>query len=255
MESTVVGLIVFGCTFGGALLGMWLRNALPKHHLDAESKETIHIGIGLIATMTALILGLVTASAKSSFDSLDAAVKHASAEVLTLDRLLARYGPETGELRKALKKAVAIRIETTWSDGQARPKNFDPVRSVAETRAEGFADAIRGLQPRDDAQRALQSRAADMAESMLEERWMVFANSQTSIPTPFLVVLVAWLTIIFASFGLFAPRHTTVIVAMLVCAISMASAVALVLELGSPFDGWLSISSEPLRYAYGHLGE
>jgi hypothetical protein len=255
MEATVVGLIVFGCTFGGALLGMWLRNALPKHHLDAESKETIHIGIGLIATMTALILGLVTASAKSSFDALDAAVKHASAEVLTLDRLLARYGPESGELRKALKQAVATRIETTWSHGQARPKNFDPIRSIAETRAEGFADAIRALQPRDDAQRALQSRAADMAETMLEERWMVFASAQTTIPTPFLVLLIAWLTIIFASFGLFAPRHTTVMVVMLVCAMSVASAVALVLELGSPFDGWLSISPEPLRYAYGHLGE
>ena len=76
MNPTIVGLIVFTCTFGGALLGMWLRTTLPEHHCDAESRDTVKVGIGLIATMTALVLGLVTASAKSSFDTVDTAVKH-----------------------------------------------------------------------------------------------------------------------------------------------------------------------------------
>ena len=121
MEATVIGLIVFACASGGAWLGMWSRSVLPEHHLDSESKQTVQLGIGLIATMTALILGLVTASAKSSFDALDTAVKHSAAELLSLDRLLARYGPETVEIRKALKQSVGARIETIWSQGPVRP--------------------------------------------------------------------------------------------------------------------------------------
>lgn len=255
MEATVIGLIVFACASGGAWLGMWSRSVLPEHHLDSASKQTVQLGIGLIATMTALILGLVTASAKSSFDALDAAVKHSAAELLTLDRLLARYGPETVEIRKTLKQSVGARIETIWSQGPVRPSALDPILSGGQVRAEGLADAIRALQPLDDAHRALQSRAADIAEQMLEERWLVFTGAQATIPAPFLVILIFWLTIIFASFGLFAPRHGTVMAVLLVCAMSVASAVALVLELGSPFDGWLTISPDPLRFAYAHLGE
>jgi hypothetical protein len=255
LEATVIGLIVFACASGGAWLGMWSRSVLPEHHLDSESKQTVQLGIGLIATMTALILGLVTASAKSSFDALDTAVKHSAAELLSLDRLLARYGPETVEIRKALKQSVGARIETIWSQGPVRPSALDPILSGGQVRTEGLADAIRALQPRDDVQRALQSRAANVAEQMLEERWLVFTGAQATIPAPFLVILIFWLTIIFASFGLFSPGHGTVKAVLLVCAMSVASAVALVLELGSPFDGWLTISPDPLRFAYAHLGE
>ena len=82
MNPTTIGMIVFTCTFGGAMLGMWLRTTLPKHHLDADSRETVKLGVGLVATMTALVLGLVTASAKSTFDDVDTAVKQTAIEVL-----------------------------------------------------------------------------------------------------------------------------------------------------------------------------
>jgi len=111
MNPTKIGIITFAFAFGGVLLGMWLRSALPKHHLDAESKDTVKLGIGLIATMTALILGLVTASAKSSFDAVDNAVAATAVQLLALDRALARYGPETGEIRKQLKQALGERID------------------------------------------------------------------------------------------------------------------------------------------------
>src|SRR6185295_1937458 len=99
MNPTVVGMVVFACTLGGALVGHWLRTTLPEHYLDDESKDTVKLGIGLVATMTALVLGLVTASAKSSFDAVDTAVKRTATDILAIDRLLARYGSETGELR------------------------------------------------------------------------------------------------------------------------------------------------------------
>jgi hypothetical protein len=126
MDPTHVGMIVFACTLGGALIGNWLRTTLPEHHLNDESRDTVKLGIGLIATMTALVLGLVTASAKSSFDAVDTAVKHTAMDILTLDRLLARYGPETGEIRGALQHAVASRIDMIWPQSSSRPAPLEP---------------------------------------------------------------------------------------------------------------------------------
>jgi hypothetical protein len=254
MNPTVVGMVVFACTLGGALVGHWLRATLPENYLDDESKDTVKLGIGLVATMTALVLGLVTASAKNSFDAVDTAVKHTAMDVLTVDRLLARYGPETGELRGALKQAIASRIDMVWPQGSSQPAHMDPIRSGAASAAEGLADGIRSLVPRNDSQRSLQSRALDLTESMLEARWGI-AVGGTSVPLPFLVVLLFWLTITFASFGLFAPRNALVFAVLFVCAMSVGSAVFLILELDGPFDGLLRVSADPMRYAYAHLNE
>ena len=255
MNPTFIGMIVFACSFGGAMLGMWLRTALPAHHLNAESRDTVKVGIGLIATMTALVLGLVTASAKSSFDAVDSAVKQSAIEVLVLDRVLARYGPETGEIRKGLQHMIEARIDMIWPQDSSNPTNLDPLRSGASSKAEGLADAIRSLKPRDDAQRALQSRALDLSEALLQARWLILAGTETSVPVPFLVILLFWLTITFASFGLFAPRNGTVVAVLFVCAVSVGSAVFLVLEMDAPFDGLLRVSSAPLRYANDHLNQ
>jgi hypothetical protein len=251
----MVGMIVFTCTFGGALLGMWLRSTLPEHHLDAESRDTVKVGIGLIATMTALVLGLVTASAKSSYDAVDSAVKKSASDLLALDRLLARYGSETGEIRKGLKNALGARMDMIWPQGSSKPRNLDPIGSAAGAEAERLPDAIRALKPRDDSQRALQSRAVDLTEAVLQARWLVLAGTETSVPVPFLVILLFWLTIIFASFGVFAPRNATVLTVLFVCALSVSSAVFLVLEMDMPFGGLLRVSADPLRYAYAHLNQ
>ena len=252
MNPTLVGLIVFACTLGGALVGNRLRFTLPEHHLNDESRDTVKSGIALVATMTALVLGLVIASAKSSFDAVNTAVKHAAVDVLTLDRLLARYGPETGEIRGALQHAVASQIDMIWPQSSSRPARLEP---LAAWRAEGLADAIRGLTPRDESQRSLQSRALELAEARLQARWVVVASSGTSVPLPFLVALLFWLTTAFASFGLFAPRNATVFAVLAVCALSVGVAVFLILEMDSPFDGLLKISADPLRYAHAHLNQ
>ena len=255
MNPTIVGIIVFALTFGGALLGMWLRTLLSEHHLSAESKDTVKVGIGLIATMTALVLGLVTASAKSSFDAVDSAVKQTAIDVLALDRTLARYGSETSEIRKGLQRAIGARIDMIWPQGSSKPANLDPMASGAGAEAETLADAIRALKPRDDSQRALQSRALDIAEALLQARWLVLAATEPSVPVPFLVILLFWLTIIFASFGVFAPRNAMVLTVLFVCALSVSLAVFLVLEMDAPFDGLLKVSADPLRYAYAHLNQ
>ena len=141
MNPTLVGAIVFACTFGGALLGFWLRDEVPEHLSTPSLRDTVKHCIGLVATMTALILGLIIASAKSSFDAVDVAVKSSATDVLTLDRLLARYGPETRELRGALQHAVARRIDMIWPTGSSRPVQLDPSRlsSVSKDSRSKFA--------------------------------------------------------------------------------------------------------------------
>lgn len=254
MNPTAIGVLTFALTFGGVLLGMWLRAVLPAHHLADESRDTIKVGIGLIATMTALVLGLVTASAKSAFDEVNAAVKQGAAEVLAIDRILARYGPETAPMRQTLKLAVGARIDMLWPPASAGHADVDPLRSGAATTAERLADELRGLKPRDEFQRALQARALDLAETLLQSRWAVLAGSAGAVPLPFLAVLLFWLAITFTSFGLFAPRNFTVLAVLFVCAASMGSALFLVLEMHGPFDGVLRASPDALRYAYARLG-
>jgi hypothetical protein len=119
---------------GGALIGLWLRTKVPAHHLTEDSRDTVKLGIGLVATMTALVLGLVTASAKSSFDAVDTAAKHAAMDILILDRVLARYGPETGEIRSALQHSFAHRIDMIWPQSLSRSAHLDPLGSRVSVR-------------------------------------------------------------------------------------------------------------------------
>jgi hypothetical protein len=234
------------------MAGMHLRTVLPEHHLDAESKDTVKLGAGLVATMTALLLGLMIASVKTSFDSLDTALKQTAAQILALDRALARYGPETSEIRQALQQTLQARVESIWSRDSGK-SDMDAMVSGAVFQPEGLAQAIRALPPHDDLQRSLQSRALDLSEAILQARWLVLAGAETSIPSLFLVILFSWLTISFLSFGLFAPRNSTVFAMLFVCALAVSSAVFLILEMDSPFEGLLRVSADPLRYAYSHM--
>lgn len=247
METSLIGLVVFACTFGAAMAALVLRPHLPESHVSEDTKDTVKIGIGLIATMTALILGLVTASAKSSFDELNTTIRHSAADILALNRSLERYGPETAEIRAAMKATLAQRIETIWSGAaDLQPKS-------AQHAAEQIADRIRNLKPQNDDQRWLQSRALEAGGRVLEARWLIFTNHGPSVPAVFLGTIVFWLTITFASFGLFAPRNAMAIGVLFLCAMSVAGAVFLILELDSSFSGVIQVSPIPLRYALSQI--
>jgi hypothetical protein len=229
---------------------MWIRTRLPDHHLADASKDTVKVGVGLVATMTALVLGLVTASAKNAFDTVDAAVKHTAMELLTLDRTLARYGPETKPIRTELKEIVGTRMEHIWPQDKAGSQ-LDPATSPASI--EGVVEKIRLLAPRDESQKHLQNRAGDLGESLLATRWLAVSLGTASIPVPFLLILQCWLGIIFMSFGLFAPRNPTVVAVLLLCSLSVAGAQFILLEMDRPLEGLIKVSPEPLRYAYERL--
>jgi hypothetical protein len=245
-------LITFACAYGGALAGTFVRSSLPPAHLSKESQDVVRLGIGLVATMTALLLGLVTASARSTFDSTDAAVRNGAADILALDRILARYGPETKPIRDTLRTAVAARVEAIWpSSGVGGGLNDD---GAISSPAENIEQQILALTPQTPSQRWLQDQGLKLAEGVLRTRWLVLGRSDGSVPFPFIVVVIFWLTVTFASFGLYAPRNLTVLIVLGVSAISVAAAVFLILELDGPFDGLIKISSGPLRFALARLG-
>jgi hypothetical protein len=243
-------LIIFSCIFGCAILGVWLRGVLPEHHLDAETKDLVKLGVGLIGTMAALLLGLLVASAKSSYDTRSSELTQMAANTILLDRSLAHYGPATGEIRSILKISVTRMIDQIWpKDG--RGSTIPSVAGVGEV----LFDKLQELVPHSDAQRALQSQAESIAINLGQTRLLLFAQSGSSISTPFLVVVVFWLSTLFVSFGLFAPRNTTAIITLLVSAISVVGALYLILELAHPFSGLIQISSDPLRNALSVLGK
>lgn len=252
MNPSTIGIIVVTATFIGSLSGMAIRKRLPDHHLEAESKDTIKLAIGLIATMTALILSFVTATAKNSFDTVDKTIKQTAIEVLALDRMLARYGEETRPIRKYMletlqQRLVVIENETTYK--------LDPSKAKIRTGTERIADDIRDLQPRDKVQASLQSDASSMAEKLLQVRWLVFAGAKSSVPAPFVNILIFWLTVIFTSYGLLSPTNKTVMIVHFLCAMSVGCAVFLLLEMDDPFTGLIRISLDPLQYACTHMNQ
>jgi hypothetical protein len=233
---------------------MSLRSMLPEHHLEAESKDLIKVAMGLIGTMSALVLGLLVASAKNSFDTQRNGVAQLAGNVIFLDRTLARYGPESAEVRSALRGAVQDTIDRTW---RSQDKRADPRDSKPRTagRHEALFEQLQALAPKNDNQRAMQAQAIKTATDIGQARWLLYAQEGNSIPTVFLGVMVSWLALIFASFTLFAPKNTTTVITLLICIFVVSSSIFLILELDHPFEGVMQIPSTPLQNALSQLGK
>jgi hypothetical protein len=246
----VTSTLIFGCVLAGALIGMWLRSVLPEHHLGNDTKDLVKLGVGLIGTMSALVLGLLVASAESSYSTRSTELTEMAANVILLDRMLAHYGPEAADARATLKVAVAHTLAQIWPKAGVE-------QSAAASRPSNdiLFDKLQELTPHSDAQRALQAQIEATAISLGQTRWLLFEQNGTSVSTPFLVVVVFWLSILFVSFGLFAPRNATAITTLIVSAISVAGAIFLILELEHPLSGWVQIPETPLRVALEMIGK
>jgi hypothetical protein len=248
-----IGFVTFACAFGGALLGNYIRTLLPPTHLSKESQDIMRLGMGLVATMTALLLGLVTASARSSFDSQDSAIRTSMSNILTADRLLARYGPETKPTRDLLKQAVAYRLQTTWPEDVTTGAGF--VLEQPGIPVEQIENQILQLSPTTDTQRWFKSEALKLTVDVVKTRWRVLESQGGSVPFAFLVVVIFWLTVTFTSFGLYAQQNASVTAVLFVSALSVAAAVFLILELDGPFTGVIKVPSASVRYALQQLGQ
>ncbi len=253
MTPLAVSLISLGCIFGGMMVGTGLRRVLPEHHLSEDSKDVVKMGTGVVATLAALVLGLLIASAKGSFDTMNKGLVETSSKIILLDRIMAQYGPETKEARDQLRSNLAFVIDQMWSGDKAAQSEKRVLDS--KTGLETLQDKLRRLSPQNDTQRWHQSRALQVSAEIAESRWLLIEqHSQSSLPMPFFVMLVSWLVIIFFCFSLLAPRNATVIIVLLICALSASGALYLILELDRPYGGLISVSDAPLREALSYLG-
>jgi hypothetical protein len=250
MSDNAIGLVVLMCTFGASLLGMLLRPALSQHHVSAETKDCVKLGMGLVATMAALLLGLLVAAAKSAYDTQRNEVIQIAAKIVFLDRVLANYGPESADARLLLRRMVEGEVSRMWPEERSRHSQLDPTGSGAEA----LHNAIQKLSPRNDTQGSLKSQAVGVSTDLVQLLWLLFEQSGTSISAPLLIVVISWLAIIFTSWGLFAPSNTIAITSLLLAALSVSGAIFLILELDQPLDGVIHISSASMRNALAHLG-
>ncbi|WZO98273.1 hypothetical protein EP7_005333 [Isosphaeraceae bacterium EP7] len=254
MDSLLIAAAVFACSIAGAAGGGLLRRFVPESHLNGESKDVVKQGFGLIATMVALVIGLLVASAKSQFDSESDGFKQLSTNLILLDRSLAHYGPETKAVRESLRQAVESIVEKHWPNDKARPVLAVDAGEIT-AHGEALIGAIRDLAPKGEFQSTIKAQAIDISRDLAKTRWTLSQPLGPLLPTPFLFVLAFWLAILFASFGLLTPRNGTVVVTLALCALSLSGAIFLIADLGQPATGLIQIPSTSLRYALSQLGK
>ena len=250
MNSVVVSSIVFVCVFGAALVGMAIRRALPEEHLGTDGKEVVRLSTALISTMVAMVLGLLVSSAKSFYDARKNDVAEMASEVVNIDRLLGKYGPETADIRAEFRQNVEFGLYRIWPKQASLHAELRP-----GDRGEILADKLDQLTPKDDRQAGIKTQVKSLVLTTRQNQWLLFLKSeQNAIPLVLLVVLVSWMVAVFASFGLYAPANATVIVALALSAVAVSTAIFIMLEMYTPFSGVLRISPEPVLEALKQMG-
>jgi hypothetical protein len=245
----VVACIAFCCTFGAAMIGIVLHGKVPGHHVDGDSRDVMKLVMGLVGTMAALVLGLLIASAKTSYDTQTADVQQLSAYVVELDRQLEHYGPETKPARDLLQQVTTATTTRIWH--QRGPVNLDP--SMGKGQSDAFYDALQNLAPRTDAGRTIQSRSMQLVSLIMQTRLLMFEQVSSSLTWPFLTALLFWISILFLGFGTFTRANPTVVAALLVGALSVSGALFLLEDLSHPYTGALRVSDAPMRYALAQI--
>jgi hypothetical protein len=247
MFPIVVAFLAFGLALVGILLGGVMQKMLPEGHLTSESKEVVKLSMGVVATLAALVLGLLVASAKSTYDARESEINQITAYVILLDNLLAKYGEEAQPARASLRQAIPAVVRKIWSEAQSVPLQSTPFKTAAE--GEAVYQRVQELQPSTDIQRGLKERIIQVTNDLMQSRFLLFSHLGSSIPVLFLAVLLLWMIILFAGFSLMAPANATTLASLVICALSVSGAIFLILELNEPFTGLMVIRSEPLLNA------
>lgn len=248
--SWTIAIITLMSISGGVLLSTVLRRLLPEHHLREDSRDAVKTATGTMATLVALVIGLLVSSAKTSFDATSTALTQGGAKIITLDHILSRYGPQARDARAQLRRSVVLGIERIWPGDQGEVNAFDEATGMDQV-----YDKVRDLSPQNEAQQHLRSQALQLAGELMQSRWLLLEQSQNHLPTIFLVVLISWLTALFLGLSLLAPPNVTALSALFVCALSMSGAVFLVLELSHPLEGVIKVPSAPLQKALTFIGQ
>jgi hypothetical protein len=251
MNPAQIALAVFACVFAGGLAGLAIHRRLPEHHRDADSRDVVKLVMGLIATIAALVLSLLIASAHGTYGTQEAEVQQLGAHIVQLDRILAHYGEDTNDIRVQLRHLVTTALGQLWSkEGGAGAPAAPPGRAEAEQ----MFDKLASLAPKTEAQKYAQGRALQLLTTMGDTRQLLYEQAGGNLSWPFFVVMVFWLVMLVVGFGLYARRNATVLAAFFVGALTVAGAIFLILEMNRPYSGFMQISSAPIRNALAQIG-
>jgi hypothetical protein len=248
----ITPLITLAALCGGWFFGSLIRDWLPDHHLRDDSREVVKTASGMIATLVALVVGLLVSSSKATFDQANESLTQAGAKVILLDQSLSRYGPDATPIRDRLKGMIQGVIDRLWPSGHGAGEGLAVIEKGR--RLDEIQYMIEQLNPNNELRRSIKAQALQMCNEVAQSRWLMIEKAQTALPTPFLVILIFWLTVLFASFGLLGPRNLTTVTCLFVCAISMAGAILLMIEMNRPFEGLIQASPAPLLKALSVIG-
>jgi ABC-type amino acid transport system permease subunit len=245
MIHIVTGLISFAAIFGGALIGLFVRRRLPGHHLSTETQSVVTVAVAVIGTLSALVLGLMISAANGSFSKRSDEIRELSLQMIRVERNLRRYGPEADDARTKLRAYAILRLEQhSPKKGQTPPSPQKGIEAL-----ESVQDALLALTPKDAREKYLHTLCLTLSSNLIYERWSLEQHAGHSIPVPFLVLLIFWLAIVFASFGLFAPANATTIVALFLCSVAVSGGIYLIEELDNPLSGLIQVPFDSMRRA------
>ena len=253
MNPLAISLISFFFIASGTLAGFYISRLLPEHHLSTESKDAIKMTWGIIATMSALVLGLLVASAKTAFDTVNNARTDMAVKYIVLHHTLVDYGPQAEGAREDLRRMVAAAFKRDWPDENlgvdvpAAPDNSNLM--------EGFQDRLSQLVPTTDNQRALLAQAQRLSGELSTSRWLIIEQSTTNLPEALYIALVFWLTVLFMGLGLIAPHNRTTLITSLLGAFCVSVAVFLINDMSHPLKGLITVSSASMHDVWSHLNQ
>jgi hypothetical protein len=251
ISAHALSLLVFVLVFGAALIGMAIRNGQPESHFTSEARNSVLLAVGLVVTMTSLVLGMLVSSAKTFYDGQKIQVSELSSQIVLVGDLMTAYGPESADLRIEALRAMQQTVDRIWPKNTSRDFELTPVADFLH-----FYRHIQLLEPKNEAQASAKTQLLATTLTLRKAYWLMFLQSQqTSITVPLLSVVTTWLVIIFYSFGLFAPRLPNVVATLFICALAVSSAIFVILSMNSPFKGALRISPAAVRKVLDQIAE
>jgi amino acid transporter len=251
MHALAVSSLVFALVFAGSLVGMVIRRAAPETHFAPEAKDTIRLAIGLVVTMTGLVLGMLVSSAKTFYDGEKSQVAEMATQIILMNDLLLGYGPETKLARVEALGFVEDAADRIWPKDRSALFQLRP-----EHHSEDFYREVQLLVPKNDAQASAKAQLVSLTMNLKRSYWLMYLQTvQTPVPTPLVIVVTSWLVAIFISFGIFAPRNLTVMATLIVCAMAVSAAIFIITSMYSPFTGVLKISPDAIRDAVQQIGK
>jgi hypothetical protein len=252
MGPLVIGVIALACALGGALVGMFFQSRVPDGCQSADSKDVVRLVMGLVVTTVALALGLLVGSAKSFYDTQNAEMAQLAANYIMLDQILGHYGPEAADARAELRMVLAHQLERPERLMTPSKSYFD-IRSGVQM-VDTLFDKVEGLPAKDDSQRYFKQQALNLGIQLGQARWLMYEQNTVPFPKFLMVMLVAWVMVLFVSFGIFAPRNPLVVASIFVSAAAVCGAIVLILAMYHPQGVLIRLSDAPLRAAMEQLG-